>query len=219
MSANNKELATLCKKVKKERQAFLKKNKKKDFVVVKGEGQVILSAPHGVEQLRLGKKKYGEPGSLALALQVQKKTGVHLFAKTSNKGDDANFDVVSPYKEALKRYIKENGIKFLIDFHSLAAKRRVDVNFGVNWGRNIQNDEKLFDIMQDRFKESGFGVSVDNPFAGGSKTVAGNVAEDCNIWTIQLEINSKYINNKKFAEYLKKIIDILSGIVEFMKKS
>ncbi|MDE6583571.1 MAG: N-formylglutamate amidohydrolase, partial [Clostridia bacterium] len=176
------------------------------------------SAPHGVSQVRLGESKFPEPGSLGLALEVQELTGAHLIAKTQNLNDDANFDEICPYKEKLKRYIKENKIKYLIDFHGLSKKKPIDINLGVNFGVNVKPNEKLFDFLNERLTKKGFVVSIDQPFCGKSGTISGYIAKELEIWTIQVEVNCKYTNEAKYVSYLKDLIDCVVQTIEMSQK-
>lgn len=206
------------KKFNDRRKKFLKSNANKSFEIIKGNIPFMLSAPHGVSQVRLGGYKFAEPGSLGLAMEIQELTGAHLIAKTQNMNDDANFDEVCPYKEQLKRYIKENKIKYLIDFHGLAKKRPIDINLGVNFGENVKSNEKLFDFLNERLTKKGFVVSIDQPFCGKSGTVSGYIAKELGIWTVQLEVNHKYTNEAKYVTYLKDLIDCVVQTIELSKK-
>lgn len=207
------------KEYSKNRRKFLKVNSKKDFVIENGKIPFFISAPHGVSQVRLGKLKYRELGSLAVALELQKRTGAYLIAKTKNCNDDANFDAVSPYKEELKRQIKKHKIKYLIDIHGLKKSRDIDINLGTNFGQNIKTNEKLFDFLFEGFKQRGFDVSVDQPFCGDVDTVSGNVAKNCKIWAIQIEINCKYTNEKRYADRLIDILEVIKQTIDFACKN
>lgn len=202
------------KKFWKRRKNLLRKNKDKSYVLCAGSGCFMLSSPHGVSQVRLGKAKFQEPGSLALMLELQERTGVSFIAKTQNCNDDANFDEHSTYKEALKEFVRQNNIKYLIDFHGLSKSREIDINFGTHLGQNIKADEKFFDFMFGKFKKAGFRLSVDNPFEASVHTVAGSVAKELGIWTCQIEINYSLTNDENNLEKLKKIVDILTECVE-----
>lgn len=204
------------KKFHEDRKRFLRENKDESFVIKQGEIPFMISAPHGVSQVRLGKTKFKEPGSLSLAIDVAERTGAHLIAKTKNCNDDANFEDICPYKEELKRYIKTNGIKYLIDFHGMKKSRKVDVELGTNFGQNIRANEKLFDFLCYNLKNDGFVVEVDQPFKASSKSVAGQVARDCGIWTIQIEVNYKYTMDK---EYQDKLVEIISCVVDTIEKA
>ena len=57
-------------KLHKERKEFLMKHENEDHVVVVGEKDVLISVPHAVSQVRLGKYKVAEIGSLVLGLKL-----------------------------------------------------------------------------------------------------------------------------------------------------
>ena len=56
------------------RKNFIDENKLKDHVFLEGSSPVLVSSPHGVSQVRLGKLKVAEIGSLATALFLKNQT-------------------------------------------------------------------------------------------------------------------------------------------------
>lgn len=203
------------KKIHNERMVLLNKNGNKDHICFGGNRRVVVSAPHGVNQVRLGKTKYKEIGSLATALYLYKKTNCYFIAKTKNNFDDANFDLVSPYKNDLFEMIKQNNIKYLLDFHGLASKREIDVNFGTHLGQNIKSDEKSFDKLCKVLAENGFKVSVDQPFMAGANTIAGSVQKVFDgLFSLQIEINCAITNNEKNFERYALLLNIFQNWIE-----
>lgn len=198
----------------KARKKFISSNKKKSFVILDGEGKFMLSTPHAVKQVRLGREKFAEPNTLALALAVREKVNVPLISKTACMDDDANFDLLCPYRHELKEYIIKHKIKYLIDIHSLAETREQDINLGVNFGMNIAPDEEMFDYLQKEFVDKGFKVFVDQPFNGGVRTISSFISKECKIWTMQLEINCKFLLKQENVEWLLKIISVLVDAIE-----
>ncbi len=192
----------------------MRQNSTKSFVIQRGEGVVMLSSPHGVSQVRLGKRKFEEPGSLSFMLEVAKRTGAPFIAKTKNCDDDANFDEDCPYKKELKNFIEQNNIKFLLDFHGLSKRREVDINFGTHLGQNVKKDEKLFDALNKEIQRAGFVTSIDNPFWGGPQTISGAISKKAKIWALQVEINYKCTNEK---ENVLKLQSLLGIFVKFIK--
>lgn len=77
---------------------FILKHKNVDHIVLMGKNNILISVPHAVSQVRLGRHKYSEEGSLKTALSVFKNTNCFLISKTKNNFDDANFDEKSEYK-------------------------------------------------------------------------------------------------------------------------
>lgn len=196
------------------RKKFLKANKKKSFVILAGDGKVMFSVPHAVKQVRLGKSKSAEVNTLALALEIREKANIPMIVKTACLGDDANFDLICPYREELRKYIEANGIKYFIDIHSLNANREQDIDLGVNFGLNIAPDEKMFDFLEKEFAKRGFKVSIDQPFNGGARTISSFISRQCGIWTLQLEINSRYLTNADKEDRLQEIMFILFELIE-----
>ena len=201
-----------------ERKKILNKNKNKDHVIVIGSNKVLISAPHGVSQVRLGKYKACEIGSLATALYLQQETDSYAIVKAKNNNDDANFDEQSSYKTSIEKLIEEQGITFVIDLHGLAAKRDCDVNLGIHLGNNIKTNEALFHNLYDALVANNFIVKIDQPFMAGSQTIAGSIANKFpHVWTLQIEINCSITNKvENFARY-KKLLKMLTDWIKSMR--
>ena len=112
--------------INQDRKMLIHKNAKNDHVYILGKSSILLSAPHGVSQVRLGKYKYKEIGSLNTALLLKKLADCTLIAKTRNNNDDANFDLYSSFVKSkiisisLKKkvngcYLKNGNIIFSFD--------------------------------------------------------------------------------------------------------
>ena len=200
------------------RKNFLQANNKFDHVVLKGKNNVLISAPHGVPQLRLGKLKIAEIGALAIALWVNRNTDSFLIAKTKCNNDDANFDKESSYKDEMKRLIRLHNIKYVLDFHGLAQRRECDINLGVHLGDNIKVNTKVFDTLNKKLKEGGFKVSIDQPFMAGAGTISGSMKKEFeDIWTLQIEINCGISNMKENFVKNQKLINIISEWINLLK--
>ncbi|MBQ8468369.1 MAG: N-formylglutamate amidohydrolase [Clostridia bacterium] len=201
--------------IKKDREEFLSKHKNKDHVFLCGKNSsVILSAPHGVRQWRNNKPKYAEPGTVNTLLHLQKLCECHAIVKTKNNRDDANYDEVSSYKSDLINYIKQNNIKYVLDIHSLAPERKCDINLGVNGGKNVETNTEIYRELVKSLAGAGFNVYLDVPFSAGERTIAGSMKNKFNnLWTIQIEINSKIAWHKQGFEKYKKLLDVLSTFI------
>ena len=191
-------------KFNKNRKAFLKENKDKDFVYINSKSRVLISAPHGVPQTRLGIPKYQELGSIAFALELYNRLNTKFIAKTKNNFDDANFDEHSPYKTKIFQEI--DNIDYILDFHGLARYRGMDINLGINFGRNIKSNVLLYEKLVKILKENKFIVTIDTPFCAHSQTIAGTFNK--NAWTLQVEINSDITNNFKNKNKLENLLSI-----------
>lgn len=202
-------------KVHNSRKKFLKEHAEKDHQIIEGKKSVLLSAPHGVNHVRLGKEKYREVGSLATALLLQKETDCFLIAKTKNSGDDANFDPNCKYRKSVEKLIESGRIKYLIDLHGLGAKRNCDVNLGIHLGKNIESNLSAFENLKRALEEKGFVVCVDSPFMGGSHTIAGGMKNKYPfLWTIQIEVNCAITNKVENFGRFQKLLQVLKSWIE-----
>ena len=198
-------------KLHNNRKVFINNNKDEDHKVIIGSNNILISAPHGVSQVRLGKLKNKEIGSLATALYLREKTNSFLIAKTKNNNDDANFDTDCLYRKEMRQILKNNDIKYIIDFHGLSPKRNIDINFGIHFGKNIENNESLMTSLYNDLIMHGYTCTIDQPFMAGVRTVSGGMKEEFpHLWTIQIEINrdiTNYINNSTRYERLLGILE------------
>lgn len=197
------------------RKKFLQENNHKDHAAIDGSNHVLISAPHGVSQVRLGKNKVAEIGSLSLALILAKKCDTNLIAKTKNSFDDANFDQICAYKLKLDKIVSSKQITHIIDFHGLAPSRPMDINLGINFGHNTETDPALLNKLISALESHNFMVSIDQPFSGGSNTIAGSSKmKHTAVWTIQIEVNSALTNKAENIERLNILIDVLSNWIK-----
>ena len=197
-------------KLHKNRISFLKENSNYDHAILTGRNNILISAPHGVSQVRLGKYKYSEIGSLTTAIYLHNNCDCFLIAKTQNNNDDANFDTISKYKSSIEKLIKEKKIKYIIDIHGLSAKRNCDINLGTHLGNNIKNNEELFNRLLYSLQDNGFTTNIDQPFMANSNTISSSMSNKFpDIWTLQIEINCDITNNKAYFEKYKALLNIL----------
>ncbi len=197
-------------KLHNDRKQLIKDNENNDHVIIPGNNNIMISSPHGVSQVRLGRLKYKEIGSLATALYLHRQTGCHFIAKTRNNNDDANFDLDCSYRKDLKKYIKDNNIKYLIDFHGLSPQRDIDVNLGIHLGKNIETNESLMQSLYNEISMQGFKCTIDQPFMAGARTVSGNMKKEFpNMWTIQIEINCGITNQPTNSTRFEKLLSVV----------
>lgn len=199
-------------------KAYLNNPKYKiGHVIQNSDSCVLISAPHGVLQTRLGKSKVAEIGSARLALYLSQYHNTNLIIKTCNLFDDANYDVNCNYRRDIAHMLADGNIKYLLDFHGLAASRSCDVNFGINHGNNIVTNPKLFDTIVKILENAGFIVSVDMPFCAPYKTIAGEFSKEFGIFTLQIEVNSAITNRKENINRLIRLINCFISAINLLK--
>lgn len=199
-----------------ELEIFFQLPHKNSFELIEGKGKVMISAPHSVSQLRNNKLKEAEPQTGVIAKILSEELGIPVIYKTKNCNDDANFDEVSDYKNVLAEYIKNNGIKVLIDLHQLSPDRDIQVDIGTANFKNLTDKRKL-NVILEAFTEKDFGkVQIDVPFGASSpNTVSSFIHENTGIESVQIEINSRLLFDK-FEEY--KFCDVYQAIKKIIQK-
>ena len=191
------------------RKNMLQTHGENDNYFKQTNSSVLISAPHGVPQVRLGKFKVAEIGTIPVASIFAKNTNSNLLIKTKNNNDDANYDADCQYRKQIENIIKSQNIKYLIDIHGLAKFRPYDINLGSNFEQNIKQNPKLFLSLKNALESAGFSVSIDEPFCAGPQTIAGFFAKNFNIWTVQIEINCDITNNPKNIEKCNRLLNTL----------
>ena len=181
------------------------------FEILPGEGRVMLSVPHVVEQLREGRRKTAETHTGPLAEYVSVKTGCPVIYKRVTDTDDPNDSPESPYREALIRFLDSGEVRYLIDLHELDGARPQDFNLGTGRGANLEGDKSFLEVLTQELSPIGR-VFLDEPFAAlGDRRVATVVAERCGIPAIQFEINSRLLAD---SDTFFRIGDALSSAVK-----
>lgn len=175
-------------------EAFFAEEHNSSFALLHGTGCVMISAPHSVEQTRNGRIKSAEPQTGVLARMLHDNLGCPVIYKTKNCTDDANYDMDSPYKDALADYVRKNGVRFLLDLHQLARTRDVQINIGTGRYQNVSRAEYV-DTAVKAFEAQGFcNILIDTPFAASSpRTVSAYLSAACGISCLQIEINSSLV--------------------------
>lgn len=205
-----------------EYERFFEQEHRESFELLKGEGRVLVSAPHSVEQIRKSKIKYAEPQTGVLVKMLHDAIRCPVIYKTKNCGDDANFDEDSPYKRAVVEYVKENKIGFLIDLHQMAPSREVGICIGTGKGKNISKSS-FVDAAIHAFQAKKIGpIQVDTPFAAAYPfTVSSYVASQCGISCLQIEINSKILQldteESQADKVLEAFIELIEAISEMIR--
>ena len=205
----------------KKYEQYFETEKENSFELLAGKGKIIVSAPHSVEQTRQGKKKYAEPQTGALAKMLHEKLGLPVIYKTKNCGDDANFDAVSPYKDALVEYVKNNKIEFMLDLHQLAPTRDVMIDIGTGKMKNVKN-EVFVKVAYDVFEKYDLGkIEIDTPFdASYPYTLSAYVSRNCDISCLQIEMNSKILRtdskNSKEEKVFSSLVELIGAIEKIL---
>jgi hypothetical protein len=182
-----------------------------DYIVLKGNTPILLSAPHTMLQTREdGTQKLNEPYTKAISLYLNKYSNVYSIVKNNDTGIDSNRDNYDKYNVELRRLIKDNNIKLVIDIHGASSDRDFDIEFGTL--NNLSADYSTIKELEEAFTENGITNIIHNePFKGGAITQGVYALTDVDV--IQLEINGKYRDYNNL-ELLHKFINSLDKFIK-----
>jgi hypothetical protein len=187
-------------------------------IIIKGSNKILLSAPHSVTQTRNGSSKIGEFRTGVIVKILTEKTNCNGIYKTKNLQDDANFDVNSPYKSDLVKFIEKNDISLVIDLHIASPKREFDIEIGTGHGKNLLDRKDIYGLINKTLKREYKKVQTDKLFSASFEhTISSSVARITGIPTVQLEINFSIIQSdedlKKFIIFMRNLINDLEEIL------
>lgn len=167
------------------------------FRYIEGQIPILISAPHGTKHYRgmegAGCWKKEDAYTSSLAIKLGQLTGAHVLYAGYKTAEDPNSDTRSPYKDFLKRAIKERGIKFVIDLHGARASQPFAIDVGTVSDVPEESSCPTFrPIIQKAFQ--GFEEHLFNKHfaARGCGTITSFVRNDLGIEAAQFEINARY---------------------------
>jgi len=206
-----------------------------EYVHIKGNIPVLLSAPHGAVHTRDDKCKEEDEYTAGLARLIGTRTGAHVIYARRKSGTDPNADTTAPYKQALRQIVQENKINFVLDLHGANKDRDFGIALGTMHGKSCS--EEVRQIIVEIFEkygitEAGNGLSrldVDQLLPGEGNNRREPIVKFCHrnsLPAVQIEINAwlripvrradASVPDKNFKgdqRLIIKIIEALSDIV------
>lgn len=184
--------------------------------ILQGTNEILLTAPHSVDQIREGNIKVGEYRTGLIVKLLGRKSDCHIAYKTKNLNDDANYNKDCNFKKDILRYIRENQIMFVLDFHLSRPDREFALDIGTGKGLNIRGGEDKLKILLQSLSEKYSPVKVDEVFpASYPHTVSATVARELGIPAMQIEINWKIVDDyDKVDEFIETLLKIIRQLEE-----
>lgn len=183
-----------------------------DYISLKGNIPILFTAPHTMKQLREdGSIKLNEPYTKGIALYLNKYFNVNCMIKLKDTGIDSNNDDYDEFKTEIKRFVKDNNIKLVIDLHGASIDNDFDVEFGTM--NNLSSDFSTVKELEEAFTENGItNIKYNDPFKGGAITRS---LYELDVDVIQMEINSKY--RQLDSNNLELLVNCLSKFINQYK--
>ena len=195
-------------------EEIIRLENEKDYEYIKrkyGKYPILLTSVHSMCQIKDGQViKLNESFTKGLVKYIAEKMNLSYLIKIKDDGVDTNHVENDAFKNELERFIKENDIRLVLDFHGASIDREFDVELGTL--DNLSADFSTIKELRDSFIENEIEkVFINTPFKGGMITQCVFMLTKSE--AIQIEINKKYrdINNiqniRKFCESIINFID------------
>lgn len=183
-----------------------------DYLLVKGDIPVLITAPHTMEQVKKdGSIKYGETFTKAIAMYLNKVCGSSYLIKIKDTGLDSNRDNHDEFKEDLINFVKDNNIKLVIDLHGADHNRDFDIEFGTM--NNLTADFSTIKELEEALMHNGIvNIEHNNPFKGGAITQYLYNVKDVEV--IQLEINGRF----RDIEHIGNLENLCNSLIYFIEE-
>jgi len=206
-----------------------------EFLHLKGNIPILISAPHGAVHTRDGKSKEEDEYTAGIARLIGNRTGAHVIYARRKSRTDPNADLTAPYKQALQQIVHENGIRFVLDLHGANKDRDFGIALGTMHGKSCSEKEKQ--IIVGTFEKHGISeagsnlsrLDVDDQLPGEGSDHREPIVKFCqrnSLPAAQIEINAwlriparradATAPDKEFKgdrRLIKNIIEALSGVV------
>ena len=192
--------------------------KENNFIIESGRSNVMLSAPHAYTHKRKGKLKVKDLNTDVLIKKIKELEDCHIMYTCNNLDYDPNYNLIkNNYKMELEKYIKENGIEYLIDIHGMKNYKSVEIDIGTRGMKNLNKDKVLLREIVKIMKQNIKKVKSDHIFKSSYRTISSYINKKTKIKTLQIEVSEKYRNKKSPLDGSNEAIDAISNIVRYLK--
>lgn len=212
---NLKTHTELLKSYKSEKSYF----KNDTIKIYKGENDILLSASHAYKHTRESKQKKNEYNTINIIKILRKLTNCHIIYKYKEDKNDYNFIKKNDYKEIASNYIKNNNIKYFLDFHGLDNESNYNIELGTNNYKNVNMDSDLINNIVEIIKNNlTKKVEVDFRFKAGKRTICNHINTTTSVKSIQIEIKKNLRKLKRRSRNFNKTITTLTKIINLLKE-
>lgn len=172
-------------------------NEQKDdyFGYIRGRIPVLISAPHGAKHYRLSERQWKAEDAYtsAFAIKLGELTGAYVIYTRNKANEDPNSDVHCRYKDFLRKVVKENGIKFIVDIHGASRDRKFKIDVGTMDNMTERSSCPTFmPLIESAFRDFDDGTFNKHFHAKGLGTITYFARNDLGIEAAQFEINALY---------------------------
>lgn len=184
------------------------------YRVISGKKEILLSAPHSVNQFREDDIRSAEKYTGSLVKYIANKLDIYGIYEIFTHADPNNNEDNCLYKNAVINIVNLFGIKLLIDVHSSTFKDDTDVDIVTNLRQTLCGNDKIIDDL--KFIADKYGLKIDEnnkPNKEKAYEVIGITSYMCNIPALRIVFNNKSLDFITNPEKAEKIIMFLEDFL------
>lgn len=193
------------------------------YLLMHGNSNVILSAPHSVRTLRLdGTMKPPEPytGSLTEAIAFESGSSAIIARAQDGVGASELAEKDSMYKQLIRLLILNNHVDYFFDIHGL--KDRGDgIDIDIQSNNYLNCSKETIATAREILESYGFTTAVDTYFTASGETINSRwVKQEFGIDSMQFEISSRcrYFEDRSTNEKgLNTLTDAFNELINVFK--
>jgi hypothetical protein len=186
------------------------------FKTIEGKKNILLSAPHvyAHRRPRLNMAyKLGEPLTDTIVKDICKEIDVYGIVLTDESDFDANYhkEKTNPYKQEVKRIIKEKKIEYFLDIHGLKDGKMYDIAiyYPTQFRKSIAFARDIKEGL-DRRDLRGINIAIFRFLDNHQETLGEYCASKLRVPSVQVEV-ARYIreSQKLRDEFVKNLSEVL----------
>lgn len=188
------------------------------LVVLKGKGNLIVTAPHATEPFREGRYRFSDgAGTAALAFMLHKLTDATVIYTRYRTPSDPNYYDDNTFKKTLAELIETQKPTLLLDIHGSHDFRPYDIDFGTMNGKSLLNCRVSMTKLVASLRQEGIANFSDNFFAAEKNLTIARFASAKGVPTIQLEISSTWLRPSESGLMAHRFSQLLQGLARYAK--
>lgn len=189
------------------------------YRVISGGNNVLLSAPHSVNQIRGDDVRDAEKYTGSLVRYLCNSTSSYGIFEIFTHADPNN-DIENDYKNAVINLINTYNIKLLIDVHSSKFKDDTDIDIVTNKRETLVGKNELFDKLKDLGLKYDLKIDENNvPNKDMENEIISVSSLLCGIPSIRVVINEEKLDVIGNEEKVTKIVNLLEEFISYFNYS
>ena len=186
------------------------------YRVLSGNNNILLSAPHSVNQIREDDVRDAEKYTGALTRYLSQKTSSYAIFQLFTHADP-NTDMEHNYKDAIINLIENFNIKILLDIHSSTFADDTDIDLVTNKRESLCGMDSLIDKFKLLAEKHNIKVDENNvPNKDKGNEIISSASLLCGIPCIRLVINNKHIDAESDDNKLLNICNLLEDFISYV---